>query len=96
MTPKFKIGQKVKFANDHDRTTGEVLSLSFNSESASEKESGWVYKISSKYFDPELHDMVEGHKICKEEELEDMSDYDGTTDPEKPSKTVNVSDKVKK
>src|SRR5690349_19698704 len=92
--PKFKIDQLVKFKNDHDRMTGQVLAYSYHSANVTDNHSGWVYTISSKYYDAELHDMVEGHKICREEELVDMTGYTGSTEPEKPDHVVNVSDQV--
>lgn len=92
--PKFQIGQQVKFVNDHDRMTGKVLSTSFHSANVSDKYTGWEYTISSKYYDAEINDMVEGIKRCKEEELVDMTDYSGTTDPIKPDNVINVSDTV--
>jgi hypothetical protein len=86
--PKFKVGQKVKFKDDHDRLTGEVLSFSYDSEK------GYTYKISSKYYDADLHDMVTGMKTCAEDELVDMTNYTGSTTPPIPDKTINVSDQV--
>ena len=86
--PIFTIDQQVKFSGDHDRMTGKVLSFSYDSET------GYTYKISSKYYDADLNDMVEGIKICKESELTDMTGYTGPTTPVVPDKVVNVTDQV--
>jgi hypothetical protein len=92
--PKFAIGQQVKFFNDHDRMTGKVLSFTFHSANASDEYTGFEYRISSRYYDQELNEMIDGYKICKEEELQDMKDYKGPTTPVKPDKTINVTDNV--
>lgn len=86
--PVFQVGQKVKFSGDHDRLTGTVLSFSYDSET------GYTYKISSKYYDADRNEMVEGIKICKESELVDMTSYEGPTTPVVPDTTVNVTDNV--
>lgn len=61
--PQYKIGDKVKFKGDNDGIAGEVLSISYDSER------GYTYKISSRYFDPALNDMVDGYRIGQEKEL---------------------------
>lgn len=61
--PKFEIGQKVRLIND-TKMSGNILSLSFDSDS------GYTYKISSKYYDAEKNEMIEGVMICKESEIE--------------------------
>jgi hypothetical protein len=88
MEPKFALDQQVKFLNDHDRMTGKVISFSWDSEN------GYTYKISSRYYSVELHDMVNGIKICREEELVDMTSYTGSTTPIKPDKTVEMKEQV--
>lgn len=65
--PKFTVGQKVKFSTDHDGHAGVIEDMTW---SASE---GYRYTISSRYFDSAINDMVVGHKICREDELLDMS-----------------------
>jgi hypothetical protein len=86
--PVFEIGQKVKFTDDHDLMTGEVLEVSWNSVD------GYSYKVSSRYYDATQNDMVDGFITCKEEELTDMTGYDGTTDPVIPTQTINLTDSV--
>lgn len=66
--PKFTIGQKVKFVNDHDVHAGLVQGFSYDSNS------GYSYKISSKTYDIESNSMVEGIKNCREEELVEVKD----------------------
>lgn len=60
---KFKVGNNVKFIDDADAMAGKVLSIGYTSEE------GYTYKISSRHFDAAINDMVEGYKICREEEL---------------------------
>jgi hypothetical protein len=93
--PKFSVGQQVKFVNDHDGLTGKVLSLSFHSANVTDEYTGFEYRISSRYYDAALNEMAEGYKLCKEEELVDMSKYKGGTGETKPDKTVNLSDGIK-
>lgn len=64
--PQFSVGQKVKFNSDHDSLTGQVLEIAYNSQT------GYHYTISSRYYDAELNNMVEGVKHCTEAELVDM------------------------
>lgn len=59
---KFEIGQKVRFIGDSENDAGEVLSLSFDGEN-------WSYKISSKEVDHARKEIIEGVKICLEDEL---------------------------
>lgn len=86
--PKFQLGQKVKFKDDPDRLTGEVLSVSYTTES------GFMYKVRSRYFDTEQNNMVDGHITCREEELVDMSGYTGTTEPLQATQSVELGDTV--
>jgi len=66
--PKFEEGQRVKFTGDSDGQTGQIQSISYDSAS------GYSYRITSKYYDQEKNDMVEGLKICNESEIVDMTD----------------------
>ena len=66
--PKFKVGKKVKFHTDPDGMGGVVKGFSYNSES------GFIYTITSRYFDKEINDMVEGQKICREDELVEVKE----------------------
>jgi hypothetical protein len=86
--PKYAIDQQVKFSGDHDRLTGTVKEIKWDSAK------GFTYYITSKFYDLESNSMVEGVKICKEDELEDMTGYTGSTEPIKPDRVVNVTDKV--
>lgn len=61
--PKFKVGQTVKAQGDRDQLAGEVIDMLYSSET------GWTYKITSRYFDPEENKMVEGQRMCSEKEL---------------------------
>lgn len=79
MNTKFKVGDKVKFVDDADSMAGNVLSISWNSES------GFVYVISSKYFDSEKHDMIIGSKICKEDELVAVTENATPAAPQNPT-----------
>ena len=85
---KFQVGQKVKFVNDPDRLTGEVLSFSYSTET------GYMYKVRSRYFDTEQNNMVDGHITCREEELVDMSGYTGITEPLQAAQNVELGDTV--
>lgn len=92
--PKFTIGQKVKFQNDDDREYGEVLSFSYD------PQNGWTYKISGRELDHIAKDIVQGIKICREDELVDMTEFAKTNEakPAEPTantKVVNLSDNVK-
>lgn len=68
--------------------TGQVIEFKWDSTN------GYTYTISSKYYDIERNDMVDGIKICREAELVDMSSYSADTEPVKPDKVVGVTDKV--
>ena len=69
MTPKFQIGDKVKFINDKDSEAGKVVAISQNEEEN-------VYKITSSYYDFELSKVVDGFKTCKEDELVEVTEDD--------------------
>lgn len=61
-SPKFEIGQKVKFINDSDNDAGLVEGMTFNGES-------WVYKITSKEVDHAKKEIISGFKTGGEDEL---------------------------
>lgn len=62
MKNKFKVGDKVKTINDPE--IGEVLDFSYDSAV------GYTYRISSKEVDIINKIIVDGVKICKENEME--------------------------
>lgn len=88
--PLYEVGQQVKYKEDNDRLTGVVKAVKWDSEK------GFTYEITSKFFDGESFEIVEGLKICTQDELVDMSGYDGSTTPIKPNKVVNLSDNATK
>lgn len=59
---KFNVGDKVKTINDPE--TGEIMDFSYDSAV------GYTYRISSKEVDIINKSIVDGIKICKENELE--------------------------
>lgn len=67
MNNKFEIGQKVRFIGDTENDAGEVLSLSFDGEN-------WTYKISSKEVDHAKKEIINGIKICREDELVEIKE----------------------
>lgn len=62
--PKYKVGDRVKVKGDRDALAGHVLDIYYDGQR------GWSYKISSRYFDEEINNIVEGHKTCNEDEIE--------------------------
>lgn len=60
--PKFTIGQTVKFVNDPDKQAGQVLSYSFDG-------SEFLYRITGRSVDVESQTVLEGIKVCRENEL---------------------------
>ena len=66
--PKFEVGQSVRFTGDHPKEKGVVMDIIYDSNT------GFSYRISSKYYDIESNDMVEGIKFCTEDELVDMTE----------------------
>lgn len=62
-TPKFKVGEAVKFTDDLDIEAGKVIEINYNSSV------GFSYKISASYYDPDQHKMIDGFKNCLESEL---------------------------
>jgi len=61
--PKFKIGQLVKFINDDDTEAGDVLGFYYD------PAFGYTYKISAREVDLVAKKVINGSKICREEEL---------------------------
>lgn len=62
--PKYEVEQKVKVIGDPDALAGRIVEQFYKGEA------GWSYKITSRYFDKELNEMVDGFKICGENEIE--------------------------
>lgn len=60
---KFQIGEKVKFINEPNSKSGEIVGLSFG-------ENGWIYTIKAKFVDMAAEEVVEGIKTGREDELE--------------------------
>lgn len=81
--PKFTVGQTVKIIGD--KMAGKVASFTYDSSD------GYTYRITSKFYNPEKQDMVEGIATVKEAELEA---FEGDTDPEKvdPTHVVKLDD----
>lgn len=77
--PLFQIGNKVRVIND-SRMAGEIVSYSFDSIN------GYLYRITSRYYDAEKNEMIEGVMTCREVEIEL---FEGTTTP--PVDTYNNS-----
>lgn len=65
--PKFKVGDKVKVKDDV-RMSGEILTFQYS------PDTGYSYKVTSRYYDASINDMVEGVMTCKEEEIEKIGD----------------------
>lgn len=67
MQPKFKIGELVKFINDPDCESGNIISYIFSSDTEE-----FVYKISAKEVDVTTKTIIDGFKNAKEDELVSM------------------------
>ena len=67
MTPKFQIGDTVKFhvsseQTSHDNEAGQITEMHFDGNE-------WSYKFTAQYYDFTEHKMIEGFKWCKESEI---------------------------
>ncbi len=67
--PQFEVGQKVTVTGDAKVSISTVVEQYYKAE-------GWSYKITARYFDEELNDMVDGFKICGEAELAAVPDQE--------------------
>lgn len=73
-TPKFSIGQKVKFIGEPDSEAGEIVSFSFHSDG------GYLYQVSSKEVDVTAKTIYTGIKHAKESELEVVNGQEATNE----------------
>lgn len=65
LTPKYAIGDEVRFIGDHQRNYGKVLDFYYSADAQS-----WFYRITSRAVDNESMEVIEGVKICREDELQ--------------------------
>lgn len=64
MTPAlFELNQKVTLKAEENGKPKEIIKMTWTSEG------GYLYALSSKYFDAKLNEMVEGEEIHREDEL---------------------------
>jgi len=68
LTPKFKVGQEVKEKGLENSEGGAITKILYDSDI------GFRYVFEAKEVDHKLKRVIDGHKICSEEELEEFDE----------------------